>query len=94
LNLQTRRYTNADAGHDHHIHVGHSFIGGLNSADNPADVRRRVGFMSGKTIRETSRVVRAQGVHDTVIAWLGDDEKIEIVEGNAAKTAARARLAA
>ena len=40
-------------------------------------------YRQGKTDRETSRVVLAPGVPETVVAWLGEDEKIEVVGGDA-----------
>ncbi|MEE9404820.1 MAG: ABC transporter permease subunit/CPBP intramembrane protease [Algisphaera sp.] len=43
-------------------------------------------YRQGKTQRETSRVVIAQGVPDVVRAWLGEDEKIETVEGDASQS--------
>jgi len=40
-------------------------------------------YRQGKTDRETSRVVLAPGVPEQVVAWLGEDEKIEVVAGDA-----------
>ena len=44
-------------------------------------------YRQGKTDRETSRVVLAPGVPETVVAWLGEDEKIEVVQGDQAAAA-------
>ena len=45
-------------------------------------------YRQGKTERETSRVVLAPGVPANVVTWLGEDDRIEVVGGDAANAAA------